>query len=496
MKISLISILALPTSFAAAVPSNANVNKRGLCGARGYDRGKLTAYFYSSSANVRTLEGCANHCTADSSCVIYAFGRGLCLHYATTLYANNPFQTTNLTYSREDNFKEDDESSFTFYDRSCTDSSAPISSKRASTRYPKTTNTSPRVQKPTTTRTSNTPSGHPRPGGSCGVVGYDKGKEAFMYKKSSRYRSFDGCKTLCETKNGCLSFAFGSDGCYIYRYAVAENFEYSTDSPYVFYDVGCEDVIVSSLQSLYSTGASTDTALSSILRSTPPSTIIEPSSIYTLVSESTANSISSTAFPQSSQTESITTLSALASESTISTLTGSTVVSTSILSSELITATPDPTSTLLSSFASDVPTSSSVSSPAPVNTPAARCRCTGQLVKLTVALSDTASLQTISMHWKRGVCYGLGKFGGWACSLDIPGQVYYVNSTRNIFDESLDNFDYKLIIDSAGNQPEVNGSIPVTDVDELKWRLLNLEVDKSSNKLDRISLLIKDYGEE
>ena len=59
----------------------------------------------------------------------------------------------------------------------------------------------------------------PRADVSCSVRGYDK-TEAYSYIGKAKYANFDACSKRCLAKSKCVSFAFGSSECLLYKKTV------------------------------------------------------------------------------------------------------------------------------------------------------------------------------------------------------------------------------------------------------------------------------------
>ena len=86
MVTPVLSLLTLALPFlAAAVPNNHVSRATADCEQRGYDKGKVMAYFYSTDSKHLSLSRCGAHCLTDSQCVTYAYGGDTCLHYRTSL---------------------------------------------------------------------------------------------------------------------------------------------------------------------------------------------------------------------------------------------------------------------------------------------------------------------------------------------------------------------------------------------------------------------------
>ena len=92
MKLASVCCFALYLSAATARPSERNGTP--ACAIRGYDKGRPSAYFYSSSPKYQSESSCAARCTSDSLCLSYAFGDDTCLGYTSVTYV------IHLTYLR------------------------------------------------------------------------------------------------------------------------------------------------------------------------------------------------------------------------------------------------------------------------------------------------------------------------------------------------------------------------------------------------------------
>jgi hypothetical protein len=59
-------------------------------------------------------------------------------------------------------------------------------------------------------------------GAQCGVKGYDK-TASYSYDGTAADANFVSCSAKCKADSKCLSFAFGSSQCLLYKVSVYEN---------------------------------------------------------------------------------------------------------------------------------------------------------------------------------------------------------------------------------------------------------------------------------
>jgi hypothetical protein len=163
--------------------------------------------------------------------------------------------------SRSGNFEANSGSPYAFYDKGCL-TAGPSSSSKATT---------------TSKAPISVSSSSPATSTSCGLTGYDKNNPvSFADSNKAADLGVTGCATLCQSTNGCNSFALSTQTCYLYNKPLAGNFKPDSSSPYKFYDLACVSAIPSSSSSkaspsTTSTSSSRISATSS--RSTTSSTV-------------------------------------------------------------------------------------------------------------------------------------------------------------------------------------------------------------------------------
>ena len=99
MKLTSVCYFALYLSAATARPSERSGTS--ACAIRGYDKGRPSAYFYSSSPKYQSQSSCAARCASDSLCLSYAFGDDTCLGYKSAVYVIH-FTHSRGTFSNSD----------------------------------------------------------------------------------------------------------------------------------------------------------------------------------------------------------------------------------------------------------------------------------------------------------------------------------------------------------------------------------------------------------
>jgi hypothetical protein len=77
----LFTILLAASPLISATTANLVIDKRApICGThRNYKDKK--AYFEDTTPTLCTVTACGEHCLADSKCLSFAVGKGICLHY-------------------------------------------------------------------------------------------------------------------------------------------------------------------------------------------------------------------------------------------------------------------------------------------------------------------------------------------------------------------------------------------------------------------------------
>ncbi|KAF2664189.1 hypothetical protein BT63DRAFT_465016 [Microthyrium microscopicum] len=311
------------SSKAATSSGISSTGSTASCGLVGYDSQNPSSYDYDGTAADATLAACGSRCQKSSTCLSFAFGSSACLLY-TKVVANN--------------IKLDSASPYTFYDVSClskassiapsstssnvapsssskgssssqvlvtTSSTKTTSSSKVSTTASSTKTTSSvfssKVSSLSSASTASSASDHNSPSPStmsCGLIGYDLLKPAsFSYNAKASLATLPACSALCKATSGCLSFAFGSGICDLYKAVVAGNFKANPSSPYAFYDLICptSSAISSSSLILSSTASS---SISSVVSSSSPTSSSITSTMSTDMSSFTSSaSVSASCVP-------------------------------------------------------------------------------------------------------------------------------------------------------------------------------------------------------